>query len=322
MSDKTFIKVDLSVVSSIMHFAGHEGLLCYLSLETYKTFKKDEYLTHDMLGEFGFIKLDSSWTRHMNLLVDMKLATRNGDHFITRRKLKDWRVFASQTTPQSLEFNGYIYFNMSQLYRRRNECKNLRDLIYLSLVDNLARGKSISRPFIRKLTGISKFVQRNIEKKYNDIYIQKREHHIPLSDKEVDKQNTPVFHGQFRPNELKCGKSLKSKSNCKVIQLGNKLKIKDLNISYFKNKKVKSKSMSPSKNPNKSLPNDEVCDWEKFDMVFDESDDSKSNKFKGILSVNDPRKMSWKDFNHYDYDTVKVLSKKGCFENLRNILNS
>jgi hypothetical protein len=320
MLEKDQVKLDLSLVSSIMNFAGYKGLLGYLSVETYKQVEKDEYLDFHKISQFSFEETKENWEEIMDKLVEMKLATKNGQKYITRRKLKDWKVFSSENTNFSNKFNGYIIFNMTELYKCKNNKENLKDLLYLSIHENVIRGKSISRNFIKDLTGIGKNYQKTIEKKYEGTLVEVVDHHIPLNDKEQKLSNKPVFNGVISPKHLFCTKTSKKKSNCKVIQLGNKVKIKKLNLSTFKSKKVKSKIIK-SKFLNESFTNNEVQDWENFDMVIDTSKESKSNKFKGVLSVNDKRSISWKDFYHYDYENVAVITGNGTFSDIRSSLN-
>ena len=309
------IKIDLNVVSSIMNFAGYQGLLNYLSIETYKKVVKDEYVNCTNLAQFSFLD-EETWIKHMDLLVEMELATKNGSKYITRRKLKNWHGFANEKTPDSLTLNGSIVFNMTEIYKKKND---LKDLLYLSLVENIMKGRSISRSFITKLTGFNKYAQRSIEERYNGTLVEKVTHHMPVTDSEqtINKlEKMPVFYGVISPKHMYCTKTSKDKSNCKVIQQGNKLKIKKLNLSYF----VKSKSVK-SKRSNDFLKGKEVWDWDNFDMVLDTSSESKSNKFRGMLSTADPRKMSWKDFYRYNYNNVGVISDDGSFCNIRSILN-
>jgi len=316
------IKLELPVVASIMNFAGYKGLLNYLSLETYKKVVKDEYLNFKKVSDYSFIKSESQWIKFMDKLVDMDLAAKNGKYYVTKRKLKGWRTFSEKNTPQCMKLNGYIIFNMSDLYNMRNE-ENIKDFIYLSLVENVIKGKSISRKFIKDITGVSSNIQRKIEKKYKDNVVFSIEHHVPISDREQSEgmvNGIPVFKGAISPKHMYCTKTKKEKSNCEVIQLGNKLKIKKLNISYFVSKKV-NVSKKKSKLLNDSFKNEKVEDWDNFDMVLDTSIEGKSNKFRGILSINDPRYISWKDFKHYDYENVAVLTGNGALTDVRSILN-
>jgi hypothetical protein len=313
------IKLDLTLVSSIMNYAGYEGLLNYLSIETYKKNIKDEYLDFSKFEPYSFFN-QKKWECSMDRLVEMSLVVKNKDHYISRKKNKDWFHFCENKTPMSNSLNGFIVFNLTELYKKRQD-KHLKDYIYLSLVENVLKGKSYSRNFIKKITGIKPQQQRAIEDRHKGtIVLEVQKHHIPVNDNEIKNKKVrdiPVFNGVVSPKHMVCHKTSKNNSNCNVIQLGNKLKIKDQHISYFQIKKTFKKS----KSLNDELKSSEVQDWEDFDMVLDTSKKARSNKFKGILSVKDTRRMSWKDFHHYDYDRVGVISENGTLVPLRTLLN-
>ena len=254
----------------------------------------------------------SEWNVFMDKLVEMGLSVKNGEHYITRSKLKSWKKWCSEKMPFVLDLNGYIIYELSFLYKNKNN-SNLRDLIYLSLIENVGRGKSLSRSFIKKFTGLSDQKQRKLENKYKGSLIETEEYHVPLNDKEQKETDKPIFNGVISPKEMKCMKTNKKKSNCKVIQLGNKTKIKKINLSSFLSKK--------SKRSNDSAEAPEVLDWENFDMVIDCSTEASSSKFRGILSTKDTRKISWKDFSHYDYENVKVFDEEGNLTSIRTIMS-
>jgi hypothetical protein len=325
-TEKDKIRLDLSLVSSILNHAGYKGLLNYLSLETYKKVKKDEYVNFDAMGEYAFIKSEKDWISSMDTLVEMKLAVKKGNYYISRSKKKEWRQFQEQFIKQSKKFNGFIHFDMTEIYIHK-ENPELTDLLYLSIHQQVIRGKSISRGFIKDLTGVGKTLQRTIEDRQDGRYLEKIEHHIPVGYGEEYKDKVgdiPTFNGRFNPKHLKCHKTNKSKSNCKVIQLGNKVKIKDLRICEFefpKNSFKKVKSNLDCLNDS-SMQSEEVQDWNNLNMVLDTSEKSKSNKFRGMLSTKDNRYMSWKDFKNYDYDKVNVLSEDGTLLQLRDTLNN
>lgn len=310
------IRLDLSTVSSILNHADYKSLLCYLSIETYKKVVKDEYIGFDMFSPYNFLNKKEDWEKSMDKLVSMNLAVRNGDFFITRRKLKDWRVFCNENTPSSLKLNGYIIFDMTLLYRYRGK-RDLRDLLYLSLINSVGKGKSISRGFIKTLTGINKHTQRVIEREYEGVFIETHQYHLPIQENE-SMEGIPTFSGTFNPSTMSFKKD--KKGNCKIAQLGNKIKIKNLIITKFQNKKLKSKIESALDPVNKSSDG-EVHDWEDLRMVLDTSTDGKSLELRGILNTNDPRAKSWKDFKNYQYHKVSVLSPKGELTNLRSLLS-
>lgn len=321
--EKDQIKVDLALVSSIMNYAGYKGLLNYLSLETYKKVIKDEYVNYSKFQQYSFLP-ESQWGKFMDKLVEMKIAVKNGSSYITRTKLKNWRDYALDNQKQCLKFNGYLVFNMAELYKRRED-KDIKDIIYLGIIKSVTGGKSMSRGFIKSLTGVAETSQRRIEKRQEGNLIEVSDHHIPVGDTEFINNklgDIPVFNGYVDAKSMTCNKTSKKKSNCKVVQLGNKLKIKDLRIIEFIRKKNRfNKVKSNLDHLNESPKADEVQDWDGLNMVIDTSKDSSSNKFRGVLSSKDTRYTSWKDFKHYDYENVKVLDEDGNIADLRDILN-
>ena len=321
--EKDQIKVDLSLVSGIMNYAGYKGLLNYLALETYKKVVRDEYVNYSNFAQYSFLT-GSQWVKFMDKLVDMRVAVKNGTSYITRTKLKNWRDFALDNQKASLKLNGYLIFNMSEFYKSR-ELPDIKDRIFLSIVRAVTRGKSMSRGFIKSLTGISATSQRKIESRQQGTLLETNEQHIPVGDMEYKDGKVgdiPVFNGYVHPKSMTCNKTNKVKSNCKVIQLGNRLTIKDLHLIEFAWKKTRfNKSKSNLDQLNESPKGNEVQSWDDLNMVIDTSEGSNSNKFRGVLSVNDKRYTSWKDFEHYDYENVKVLDENGNIADLRDILN-
>jgi len=311
--EKDQIQLDLPVVASILHYAGYNGLLSYLALETHKRVLKDEYLSFEKSEKTRFLENKEDWELYSQKLVDMGLAVKNGSHFITKSKMTSWKGWCEANFPNVLSLNGSIVFEMTELYKMKNN-EELRDILYLSIIENINKGKSMSRSFIFKFTGLSSEKQKKLEDRYEGKYLTKETHHIPLNDKEQKETDKPLFNGVVSPKEMICVKTNRKKSNCKVIQLGNKVKIKKLKVSNFVYKKI-------SKASNNVKKVAEVQDWENFDMVIDCSTEATSSKFRGILSTKDTRKISWKDFKHYDYDNVKVFDQHGNLTSFRTIIS-
>jgi hypothetical protein len=183
------LRLDLSLVSSILNHAGFQGLLNYISLETYKKLVRDEYVNYTKFQAYSFMD-EKSWVTHMEKLVEMKLAVKTSDHYITRSKLKDWKQFINANMDYCLKFNGYLVFDVAELYKMK-DVTNLKDLIFLSIVREVIKGKSISRKFIRQLTGCDIALQKRIEERNEEI-VEKISHHVPLKEYEGKKIDQPL----------------------------------------------------------------------------------------------------------------------------------
>jgi len=322
--EKDIVKVDLSLVSSVLHHAGMNGLLNYLSVQTYKRIINSGYVNFEKFSDYSFINSEAEWISSMDKLVEMGLAIKNGEQYTTKTNKKNWYKFVDENQKFCKRFNGFIHFDLSELYIIKDN-DDLHDIIYLGIRDKVIGSKSISRRFIRELTGYTVYKQKKVEKELDGRYLEMEEHFIPLSDNEVKDNklgDIPVFKGRFIPKEMVCVRS--KKSNCKVAQLGNRVKVKNVRVCSFERKKQsfnKPKSNLDSLNK-PSYEAGEIQDWESFSMVIDTSGSSKSNKFRGILSTEDYRYTSWKDFKSYDIHKVCVLKEDGSLEDLRNIINN
>jgi hypothetical protein len=201
LENKNNIKLKLSVVSSIMNECGYKGLLTYISVETYKKIVKDEYVNFSMLKEISFIENENEWIHFMDKLVSMKLAIKNGSYYITRRKIKDWEIWVNDNCKISTKFNGNILINLTEFYKLKNN-QNIKDFIYISLIDSVLTGKSISRRFLFELTGVKNKEQRKIEKRQTNL-ITPKSYIIPVSKKDP-LINKPVFNGYLNIEKGKC----------------------------------------------------------------------------------------------------------------------
>jgi len=242
----------------------------------------------------------------------------NGTHFITRVKLKEWKQYSTQNDPKPLTLNGFIVFNMSELYKLKNN-PDLKDLIILSVIQNVTKGRSVSREFIQTLTGLKAHQQQKLAER-NPELIKTLETIIPIN--EIEERNivnkNKIFSGVYLPQLIKCKKATKKYSNCKIAQQGNRYKIKDLGFSFFEYKKS---SVSYTRPPNNFLlDKKEVRDWEDFDIVLDASKNSDTIRLRGIINMKDKKETSWKDFKTYDTQNVDVLKENGILTNLRSIL--
>ena len=133
LSEKEKLRLDVKLVSSMMNHAGYKCLLNYLSLETYKKIVKDEYVNFNKIGKYSFINDEKTWIHFMDKLVELKLAVKNGNSYITRSKLTEWRKYMEENQKHCTRFNGYLHFDMTQLYIKKDH-EDLKDLIYLSIL--------------------------------------------------------------------------------------------------------------------------------------------------------------------------------------------
>jgi len=325
MIEKDQLKLEVRLVSSILNYAGHKGLLTYLSSEVYKKLIKDEYINYNKISQYSFSKHEKEWNHFMDKLVEMDLAVKNGSSYITRTKKKDWSEFCDKETSKCNKFNGHIIFNMTELYKARKR-DDIKDLIYLSIRHSVIGEKSISRQFIKELTGVDKNTQRKIEQRQNETHCDVIEHHIPISYKEHKNGKVgdiPVFTGHVERNSMTCFKSKKKKSNCDVIQLGSKVKVKNLNLCHFlKNKKyINYSSTNNLSSLNKSSTKDGEVQHQNVELTLDTSGSYKSYKRDGYISTKDYKKQTWSYFKNSRFHKVAVLDNKGNLSDLRSCLN-
>lgn len=329
------ISLGVDRISSILTYAGTDALLAYLSVETFKHFE-DKYCNFNLLGNFSLIKSEKVWLESMDKLVEMKLATACGNYYITRTTLNDWQEFAKKNTPKSLQFNGFIVFNMTELYKNSDTKTRLKDLIYLTIRENVVKDRNYSREFVKDLTGFDKEAQKRIEERNSDIVEVIGDQFKPISkfDKVDDKK--PIFPGHFVPSQLKCIRVSNKNSSCRVIQSGNKVKIKPLNLSYFKvgkrfNDSCKRDEVKSMKGNNESCNRGKVVSrkivpknslqWNDFDMVIDSSRDFENYSDQKLVHKNDRRKSSWKNFKTMNYSKIMVLDQNGSLKTLGESIN-
>lgn len=326
MQEKDKIRVPISVVSSIMNNGGYKALLNYLSMQTYKTLIKDEYLDYAKFKDYSFLK-ENEWIHFMDKLCYLKLAVKNGTYYTTRSKFKEWREFVEINNKQCLKFNGSIEYDMSLLYKHRFT-DSLRDIIYIDLRNTVIRNKSISRKWITDLTGLSSKIQKSIENDNEGNFdIELIEHYIPVSSKEIKDGkvgNIPTFNGFLDHTNMSCFKTNSKKikqSNCRVVQLGNRMIAKSFFSKLHIDKtQYKQKLKSNLSNVNmSSMKNDEVKDWYDYDILIDLSKESITKN--GILSCNNKEMKYRKKLKSFDYDKISVINSKGNLMNMRNQLN-
>lgn len=320
---KGHIKLELSLVSSILNYASYKELVNYICVQTHKEFITDEYVCFKDLNNLAFFT-ESDWNKSMDKLVLMGLACKNGSKYVTKTKLHSWKEFATINSKESLKLNGFILFDVYQLMRLK-ENEDLKDLIYLTLHKSVIRGKSMSRKFVQLVTGLSSQCQKNIEKKHQGVFVEVNEHHIPVGDTEIENKKVgeiPVLRGFVSPKRMDCIKTPVKKSNCNIIQLGNIVKVKNVFLSYYKpNQGSFSKRVSNINQLNNFSLENEVVAWDSLDMTVDSSEDGKTNKRDGIISYKDSSYYVMKDIKNYNFDNVAQIDANGCFTNFRMNLN-
>jgi len=312
-SEKNNLKLRLSLVSSILHECGTEGLLSYISVETYKKIAKDEYVTFEMLKDFSLLSDKNEWEDLMNHLEEMKLVVKNGNHFITRSKMKEWKKWTAINRSVSLKFNGHIVIDLTKLYKLKNK-EDLKDFIYLSLINCVLENKSISRQFIYEMTGVKKVEQRRIEERQAE-HIEVKQHVIPVSKTEqYELINHPIMDGTLNIKKLKCKKTKQAFSNCKVTQVGNKYNI---NLKLFKFLKPKTYNRVRTALNDVLNSNTGVHHWCAVDLIIDTSSDAVSNLSEKVVTVKD--KIDW---NKYNINKVYTFSNNGNLSPIRSSINN
>jgi hypothetical protein len=306
-----------------MNNGGYKCLLTYLSMECYKKTVEEEYLTYEKFKDYSFLN-EKEWTYFMNKLCKIKLAVKKGDHYITRSKYKEWRRYTEVNDKKCLKFNGNMYYDMSLLYTNRGK-DNLKDLVYIDLRNSVVRNKSISRKWVCDLTGVGIKAQKRLEKKYEDDLLIKSEHHIPVDHNEVKKNKVgkiPTFDGYIDHHSMSCFKTKnKSKqSNCRVIQLGNKIISESLFSRSWVDKTQYKQRKGNLSNLNKvPMKGSEVKDWYDYDLLVDSSKSGITKR--GIISCNDKKMKTREKLKKCDFQDVSVISENGGLFNIRSILN-
>jgi hypothetical protein len=306
-----------------MNHGGHKTLLNYLSMQCYKSLVKDEYLNFEKFSSYTFIHDEKEWVKHMDKLCDLKLAVKHGTHYTTKSKYKGWRDVADKYFKKSLKFKGTMVYDMIKLYKYKGNGGELKDLIYTDLRGSVVKNKSISRKWIYDLTGYDHRKQRRLEK---DLGITPQEHFLPVSNKEVKNNKVgkiPTFDGYIDHSSMSCfrTKNKSTKSNCRVIQLGNRLDTKSIfSRLHVDNNQYEKKAKSNLSTLNMSPKmDDEVLDWFDYDMLVDSSSTAQTKR--GVISGKDKRYKSEQKLKKVDYDSVSVLSSNGELKNIRNLLN-
>lgn len=303
MQDAT-IRIGLDRISSILNYAGTDGLLAFLSVETFKYFE-DRYASFELMKKhYSLIKNENDWTKAMDKLVEMKLANNMQKYYITVKKLNNWKEWATTHTPKSLEFNGFIIFNMHEFYKKVHKKVDLKDLIYLTIRENVVKEKTYSRGFVKDLTGLSAEEQKKIEERHPDLVEVVGNQYVPISKETKVDSNKPIFPGEFVPSKFKCKRNSPRFSNCKIIQSGNKVKIKNLNLSYFQ----------VGKRFNNSCKREKV----KNPIVIDSSKTFQQSN-GNYIHQNDYKLP--KLFINIIPENVIVLDEKGYVKSLKNSIN-
>jgi hypothetical protein len=319
---KEEIRLPLMVVSSIMNNGGYKALLNYLSMQCYKANVNDEYLNYEKFKDYSFFN-EREWIKYMDKLCDINLATKNGSHYVTKTKYKQWRVFADKYAKRSLKFKGTMIYDMALLYKKRKTGSALKDLVYTDLRNSVIKNKSISRRWIHDLTGFDSKTQKRIE---IDLGLIPQEHYLPVSSNEVKNNKVgkiPTFDGYLDHTTMSCFKTQNksNKSNCRVIQLGNKLNTK-CTFSYLhvdKNQyKKRTKGNLSTLNISPKL-DEEVKDWYDYDILIDSSSSGVTKR--GIISSGDKKYKSRQKLKSVGYDCVSVIDENGELKNIRNLLS-
>jgi hypothetical protein len=300
------IQIELSVVSSILNNAGFMGLCDFLALETYKHIIQDEYVNFKKIEPFLINKSEKRWLKSMGKLCDLGLAVNNNGHFISRTKLKDWR----QKNAEYQKYGGYIVFDLNEMYRKK---ENITDLLYLSISSSVMCSNTYSRGWVEKLTGVTPYRQRLIEKRNPDI-IQTNQNLQPvgavrLNKLEEEGKKAVVIKATFDSKNLQMVRG----GRINTIQYANKIKCKNLGLAYLKSKKN-------TINNKPFWRKDEVADWKKIDTVIDT--ETTCDTTGKLIASNDTCKKTWQGFHTSAFDSVRVLSEKGSLITLRKAINN
>jgi len=311
VAQKSKLRFHTSMASSILHHCGYEGLLCFAELTTYKRFMGDKYVNFESLGKARLTTDKTRFLKIIEKLVEMKLVNKMGDNYTVRRKFKEWKEWASENTKESLTLGGFIDLKLCPLYKSKSR-EDLRELIYLSVITSTVKSKSISRGFIQKLTGLSKQCQRKIEKKFPDL-VSIESNYVAVDRDEKSFFSQPSYAGNINGKYMHCGKTSK-RGNCRVVQTGNALKLKNENLKLFESVKTKNYNKKPSILNNILTRECEVQSLDHIDLLVDISKDA----------INGPKVATAKsniNFRNVQLKKTFVIDELGNVKNIRHTFN-
>jgi hypothetical protein len=319
--------IDLDITSAILNHCGTKGFLVYVSFLTYKKYfrkgnKNDFYARVSDLKEFSLLKNEKDFTSALNKLMEMGLIVKKGDYYTACTKTKRWLGYTEENYPTSLTLGGTLVLSMDEFYNLKNcPLKNVEERLYLTINNAVRRGKSLSRGFIQKATGVHPKKQALIEEKYDDVLQQEmifpvdaleqeNIEHIPLVKASVDFASSKLIK-----------KSKDEKTHCVGVQLGNAMAIHpSLCHGFLLWKKARKKRESlPLNEP---VQQEEVCGWDSIhalvDLSTEEEDRSKRNH--DLMNIKDKRWKTWKWFKRMPYQNIRIFNTKGYMVPLRDHL--
>jgi hypothetical protein len=317
---RNILRIDLDIASSILNHCDHRGLLTYMSLITCKNIKNIHYINYKTIQEFSLISNQKDLDYALKKLIELKLVYRLGNRYTCRVKKKEWSIRAEKYTPDALTLGGILNIEIDAFYRFKNEKRNLKEMLYLTIMDAVQQGKSVSRKFIREVTGVSEKTQKRIHFKYKD-YIKEKEHYIPINTEEKYKiGNIPTINGQFNSETKQFTGFKQHKKRFKMIRGGNKVYVDPLyrfgSLEYSKPKKERE-----SWYLNESVQKrDEVVDWDSFMATIDFDEDSQSKRNYDLVSFKDTRYSTWDKMFRYNFAKINVITETGEIMNIRDYL--
>jgi hypothetical protein len=312
--------IDLDVTSMILNHCGIKGYLTYLSFVTYKKHNGDTYTTPEGLNECSLLESIKDYSTPLKKLQEIGLIVKRGKQYTATTKNKRWLTFANKSYKDSLGLGGTLVLSMDEFYTlKKCPIKNVEERMYLTLTNAVRKGNSLSRKFMKLITGVSPKRQASIEKKYEGV--NSGDVFFPINAEERDKiDSMPFMKGRFDSNSI-IAKSEGKQNNCTVAQMGNSLAIHPSLCHGFLQRKV-AREKRESLSLNEPVQRGEVCDWDSFYATIDLSTEEldRTKKAFDFYNVKDKRQKTWDRLKKNPYSAVNVITKKGEIVNLRDFL--
>jgi hypothetical protein len=328
----------------------YEHLWEYFTIESFKKLHGRHYFRWEEFRRTSFCSHKAKWIKTMDDLCEIGLAEKAGNAYTTKRKICDEWI-ASCIENDALKQltinpkNNHIHLLDIDRLQEINSKTKFKDYVYVSLIGMYQDHGTLTRNFIKELTGCSKHQQLKIEERNSD-YIEVSKNYKAVDTHEVDwverklkkGSSSPCFPGYINQSLTECFITDTKRSNCYLVQTGNVYKInhttemliKIKNIVKYKNKKntrikntinyfdnKEEKGMSEA-----ALGVNSRASFDEVSLVLDLDKQTRS-EFQHYLTPNNMGKTGYKKFKRFfnDFQNMFVLDSKGNFSTIGTRVN-